>query len=306
MGGQCERWSFEDVAAGAMEHAHFDIVIAAFALHLIPSSYLKVVMTALARSCDYLVLASPHKRPKIDHNFAWELVGPEVLHHRIHVRCFTSLGGLERPLETPDVATVAAARARAAAAKAWAAAAAELEAVNTAKAVEAEEAEEAAMGAMREAAVREAELAEASIAEITAEVEVMNLASLRAALEGLGLDAHGKKQILAERLTAARIKSEVEGEIEDGSEDASEEQPPEPLNVAPLLKRKQKKGKKSAGGGMPQEQHPEDGDVEADMVADAYVPPLSRKEKEKRRKEEKKRLGKEARQTQAHNDGVGD
>ena len=231
MGQPCERWSFEDVAGGVLEEQPpYDVVIAAFCLHLCRPSYLKLTMTALARSSDVLVLASPHKRPHITPELGWEEATPAVLHNRIHVRCFVSN---QRP--RPEAAVMAAAAERAAAAKAAAAEAAEAEVAATAEAaesgaeVDADEAEQLRLDAEEERAeairaaaaveaAEEAEEAEAEIAEIAAQVAIMNVGALRAALEERGLDTAGKKAVLAERLRIARVREEVDDE--DGDEAA--------------------------------------------------------------------------------------
>ncbi len=296
MGARCERWSFEDVAAGCLDEAGaFDVCISAFCLHLIDKSYMQTTLTALARACNVLVLASPHKRPHITSQHGWEEATEQILTNRIHIRCFISL---ERP--RPEPAAVAAAAERAAAAKAVAAAAAAAAAseasteASTLGGVGSPE-----MDAEREdaaAAAIEAEEMEAAMAEIAAEVEAMNLASLRAALEARGLDASGKKQALAERLRAARVSSQVYGA--DEAEDDEEEETAEDGADEEGGSRRRRAGKKKPsrnGAGAPDIDASGPAACGAGAADKAYVAPLSRKEKEKRRKEEKKRREKEER-----------
>ena len=218
MGYPCQRWSFEDISGGVLEeHPPFDVVVGAFCLHLIDKSFLRTTLMALARACDVLVVASPHKRPHIDADHGWEEATSELLHHRIHIRCFTSL---QRP--RPDAAVMAAAAARAATAKHRAAEEAAANAVthglypplsvtqrgHADKAGDDEEEQGAAVDTAVAAA--EDEEIEAALAEITAEIEVLNLGALRAALAEGGLDTTGKKAQLAERLREARVKAVLE------------------------------------------------------------------------------------------------
>ncbi|KOO28344.1 hypothetical protein Ctob_004650 [Chrysochromulina tobinii] len=76
------------------------------------------------------------------------------------------------------------------------------------KAGDDEEEQGAAVGTAVAAA--EDEEIEAALAEITAEIEVLNLGALRAALAEGGLDTTGKKAQLAERLREARVKAVLE------------------------------------------------------------------------------------------------
>ena len=229
MGYPCQRWSFEDISGGVLqEHPPFDVVVGAFCLHLIDKSFLRTTLTALARACDVLVVASPHKRPHIDADHGWEEATSELLHHRIHIRCFTSL---QRP--RPDAVVMAAAAARAAAAMHRAAEEAAATAVtqglypplnvtqrgqplNVTQRGHSEKAgdDEEEQGAAVDTAVAAAEdeEIEAALAEITAEIEVLNLGALRAALAERGLDTTGKKAQLAERLREARVKAVLEAD----------------------------------------------------------------------------------------------
>jgi SAM-dependent methyltransferase len=66
-------WSFADIANGALEERHFDLIVCAYALHLCEQSWLPSVCMALAAASDRLVVITPHKRPEIEPWWGWLL-----------------------------------------------------------------------------------------------------------------------------------------------------------------------------------------------------------------------------------------
>ena len=66
VGTECERWSFEDVARGAVADRRWRVVVCSFAMHLCARDYLPTLCVMLACSAKHLVLLTPHKRPVID------------------------------------------------------------------------------------------------------------------------------------------------------------------------------------------------------------------------------------------------
>ena len=208
LGSPCHRWSFEDVAGGALDDQEpFDVSIAGFCLHLVDKSYLHTTLSALSRACSILVLASPHKRPHITRADGWTEAFPEFVHERVHLRCYRSLA---RP--APDGNAVAAAVARAAAARA------EMESSAAAAAAVAaldrnggEEGEESAEGEESEGEEgEEGEDGEEGVdgedyEEMVAEIGAMKVSALQHELNLRGLDSSGKRKALADRLLEARM-----------------------------------------------------------------------------------------------------
>ena len=70
-----ETWSFADIANGALEGLHFDLVVCAYALHLCEASWLPLVCMALANASKRLVIITPHKRPELQPWWGWTLRG---------------------------------------------------------------------------------------------------------------------------------------------------------------------------------------------------------------------------------------
>lgn len=91
-GRTAEPFSFEDVANGylAERQGEYDLCICSFALHLLQEkSRLWKTLHALAASCHFLAILSPHKRPDIAQNTGWQLEA-EVVVERVRVRLFRS------------------------------------------------------------------------------------------------------------------------------------------------------------------------------------------------------------------------
>ena len=212
----CERWSFEDVAAGVLEDVQpFDVCLATFCLHLVKDSYLHTTLAALARACNVLVVATPHKRPHITPAMGWEEALPETVHERVRIRIYRSTHRLPRDCaDLTAAATAAAARAAAAREQATVPAAARTAAATTfaAAASDTSTAEAPAPVAPPRMPAR----ACVDVEDLTEEIATMNLGALRKALTERGLGSTGKRAELASRLLEARVKEEEEeGEEED-------------------------------------------------------------------------------------------
>ena len=79
VGTECERWSFEDVARGAVADRRWRVVVCSFAMHLCARDYLPTLCVMLACSAKHLVLLTPHKRPVIDAAWGgWRLARREA------------------------------------------------------------------------------------------------------------------------------------------------------------------------------------------------------------------------------------
>ena len=79
VGKKCERWSFEDVARGAIAERRWSVVVCSFAMHLCARGYLPTLCMMLACSARHLVVLTPHKRPVIDAAWGgWRLAAKEA------------------------------------------------------------------------------------------------------------------------------------------------------------------------------------------------------------------------------------
>eukprot|EP00933_Yihiella_yeosuensis_P040283 TRINITY_DN3455_c1_g1_i1.p1 TRINITY_DN3455_c1_g1~~TRINITY_DN3455_c1_g1_i1.p1 ORF type:complete len:643 (+),score=176.64 TRINITY_DN3455_c1_g1_i1:75-2003(+) len=235
----CNRWSFHDIANGVLEEeGTFNVVIAAFCLHLLDKSYLQATLAALARVCDVLVIASPHKRPQITASHRWDAAVDDILHERVHVRCYKSL---DRPQDRKTV--LLAARAAAAAKAAW-----EAEEAERRAAEEAEEKEEQRMKEMAAAAEIEEQDAEAlqrkKEEELVDRISTMNVSRLTKELAKLQLKTTGKRNELAARLLKAYLGDADEDESE--SEDDEDEELKREMKLAAEKKKIAKDLKKMA------------------------------------------------------------
>ncbi|GBF92899.1 hypothetical protein Rsub_05735 [Raphidocelis subcapitata] len=81
-------WSFEDVQEGALEGRRYDLAVVSFALHLLETTRLHAFLHALARSCRWLLILSPHKRPHVAES-AWRLAADRT-EERVHARLYES------------------------------------------------------------------------------------------------------------------------------------------------------------------------------------------------------------------------
>jgi hypothetical protein len=91
-GRSCERFSFEDVAAGVLAGRAYDLIVCSFALHLAAESRLPRICYELSQIAPALLILSPHKRPGISPQWGWNLVDEFSwarvrcrLYHRKHI-----------------------------------------------------------------------------------------------------------------------------------------------------------------------------------------------------------------------------
>src|SRR4051794_34694185 len=71
VGRSCERFSFEDVGAGALAGRQYRLIVCSFALHLVDLSRLPMVCMQLALIAPALLVLTPHKRPEIREQWGW-------------------------------------------------------------------------------------------------------------------------------------------------------------------------------------------------------------------------------------------
>jgi hypothetical protein len=72
-GRRCERFSFEDVAAGALAGRAYDLIVCSFALHLADESRLPGICQQLGLASPALLILTPHKRPDLRPQWGWTL-----------------------------------------------------------------------------------------------------------------------------------------------------------------------------------------------------------------------------------------
>ncbi len=84
---EAERWTFEDIANGALEGRQFSLIVCSFALHLVEASRLPTVAFQLAQVADSLLILTPHKRPNLKQDWGWKLES-EVLETRVRARLY--------------------------------------------------------------------------------------------------------------------------------------------------------------------------------------------------------------------------
>lgn len=88
-GASPERFSFEDVAVGALAGRSYSLVVCSFALHLCEPSRLPKVAQQLSLIGDALLILTPHKRPVIQPGWGWQLKG-EMVVERVRARVYAS------------------------------------------------------------------------------------------------------------------------------------------------------------------------------------------------------------------------
>jgi SAM-dependent methyltransferase len=86
-GLEAERWTFEDIANGALEGRRFSLIVCSFALHLVEVSRLPTVAYQLAQIADTLLVLTPHKRPNLKQEWGWKLES-ETLEARVRARLY--------------------------------------------------------------------------------------------------------------------------------------------------------------------------------------------------------------------------
>jgi SAM-dependent methyltransferase len=86
-GLEAERFSFEDIAEGALEGRRFSLIVCSFALHLVEASRLPTVAFRLAQVAETLLILTPHKRPNLKTEWGWSLES-EVLETRVRARLY--------------------------------------------------------------------------------------------------------------------------------------------------------------------------------------------------------------------------
>lgn len=88
-GRPCERFSFEDIAGGALAGREYSLIVCSFALHLVDASRLPRVCQQLGQITPAMLVITPHKRPEIREQWGWALAG-EFVWARVRARWYRS------------------------------------------------------------------------------------------------------------------------------------------------------------------------------------------------------------------------
>lgn len=86
-GQQALRFTFRDIAGGALQQQSYSLIVCSFAMHLAEASILPVLCQQLAQHSDTLLILTPHKRPALQAAWGWELQD-EFLHERVRCRLY--------------------------------------------------------------------------------------------------------------------------------------------------------------------------------------------------------------------------
>lgn len=86
-GQPAERYTFEDIAAGALLGRRYGLIVCSFALHLVDESRLPLLAYQLAALSDTLLILTPHKRPHLKPEWGWQLNG-EFVETRVRARWY--------------------------------------------------------------------------------------------------------------------------------------------------------------------------------------------------------------------------
>jgi SAM-dependent methyltransferase len=86
-GQSAEAFDFAQIAAGALDGRTYSLIVCSFALHLCEPSRLPGLMYQLSLLGESLLVLTPHKRPRIERAWGWELAGEFVV-ERVRTRWY--------------------------------------------------------------------------------------------------------------------------------------------------------------------------------------------------------------------------
>ncbi|WP_019502348.1 class I SAM-dependent methyltransferase [Pseudanabaena sp. PCC 6802] len=86
-GLEAETYSFEDIAAGMLSDRYYSLIVCSFALHLIPSSWLPLVVYQLRQIAHSLVVITPNKSPQLKPEWGWTFLD-EIESDRVRARLY--------------------------------------------------------------------------------------------------------------------------------------------------------------------------------------------------------------------------
>ena len=88
-GQSAETFTFEAIAAGALDGRRYSLIVCSYALHLLEPSRLPGLAYQLSRVAPGLLVLTPHKRPDLRPAWGWHLVG-ELRVERVRARYYQS------------------------------------------------------------------------------------------------------------------------------------------------------------------------------------------------------------------------
>ena len=78
-GDDAERFTFAEIAAGALSGRRYSLIVCSFAMHLCEPSRLPALAQQLAAVGESLLILTPHKRPEIRLAWGWKIVGENII-----------------------------------------------------------------------------------------------------------------------------------------------------------------------------------------------------------------------------------
>ncbi len=88
-GQAAEPFSFEAVAAGALDGRAYSLIVCSYALHLLQPSRLPQLAYTLSQIAPALLVLTPHTRPHLRGEWGWDLAG-ELVVERVRARYYHS------------------------------------------------------------------------------------------------------------------------------------------------------------------------------------------------------------------------
>jgi 2-polyprenyl-3-methyl-5-hydroxy-6-metoxy-1,4-benzoquinol methylase len=82
-----EKYTFEQITAGALLGRNYSLIVCSFALHLLEQSRLPGLACQLKLISDTLIIITPHKRPQLRTDWGWEQVD-ELMLERVRARLY--------------------------------------------------------------------------------------------------------------------------------------------------------------------------------------------------------------------------
>jgi 2-polyprenyl-3-methyl-5-hydroxy-6-metoxy-1,4-benzoquinol methylase len=86
-GQAAETFRFEDIADGVLSGRNYSLIICSFALHLIPLSWLPLVIYQLRLISGSLIVITPNKTPHLKPEWGWILLD-EIAINRVRARLY--------------------------------------------------------------------------------------------------------------------------------------------------------------------------------------------------------------------------
>jgi SAM-dependent methyltransferase len=86
-GQEAETYSFEDIASGALSGRNYSLIVCSFALHLVPISWLPLVIYQLGAIAPSLVVITPNKSPHLKPEWSWTFLD-EMAINRVRARLY--------------------------------------------------------------------------------------------------------------------------------------------------------------------------------------------------------------------------